>query len=206
MSQIVHDLAPGAKLAFATANGGVTTMADNIRSLRNAHGSSVIVDDVTYFVEPMFQDGLDRRTLRVEDQRQLVTGAGVAETAPGPVEHTVQDGHERPTADQVEQVLVDALERLSGRTRPNGLGTHQAAGECHDERRRHPFATDVGHGDAKGILAKRDEVEKTYIAAAREVGELLLQEGAIPQAWMYLRTIREPQKIAAAIETRGVLR
>ena len=57
MSQIVHDLAPGAKLAFATANGGVTTMADNIRSLRNAHGSSVIVDDVTYFVEPMFQDG-----------------------------------------------------------------------------------------------------------------------------------------------------
>src|SRR5438094_236199 len=57
MSQIVHDLAPGARLAFATANGGVTTMADNIRSLRNAHGSSVIVDDVTYFVEPMFQDG-----------------------------------------------------------------------------------------------------------------------------------------------------
>lgn len=46
---------------------------------------------------------------------------------------------------------------------------------------------------------KRDEFEKTYVAAAREVGELLLSEKNIPQAWMYLRTIREPQKVADAI-------
>lgn len=46
---------------------------------------------------------------------------------------------------------------------------------------------------------KRDEFEKTYVAAAREVGELLLQENSIPQAWMYLRSIREPQKVADAI-------
>lgn len=47
---------------------------------------------------------------------------------------------------------------------------------------------------------KRDEFEKAYIAAAREVGELFLKEGSIPQAWLYLRTIREPQKIAEAID------
>ena len=72
MSQIVHDLAPGAKLAFATAFGGVTSFADNIRSLRNTHGSSVIVDDITYFVEPMFQDG--PVSVAVND----VVGAGAA--------------------------------------------------------------------------------------------------------------------------------
>src|SRR6185369_10304952 len=40
---------------------------------------------------------------------------------------------------------------------------------------------------------KRDEFEKAYVAAAREVGESLLKENAIGQAWMYLRTIRETQ-------------
>jgi hypothetical protein len=57
MLQLVHDVAPGASLAFATANGGQQTFADNIQNLANA-GCSVIVDDVSYFAEPMFQDGI----------------------------------------------------------------------------------------------------------------------------------------------------
>jgi hypothetical protein len=57
MLQIVHDVAPGASLAFATANGGQANFANNIIALRNA-GSHVIVDDVIYFAEPMFQDGI----------------------------------------------------------------------------------------------------------------------------------------------------
>jgi hypothetical protein len=56
MLQIVHDLAPGANLAFATASTGSTAFATNIRRLE-AIGSKVIVDDVTYFEEPFFQDG-----------------------------------------------------------------------------------------------------------------------------------------------------
>jgi len=56
MAQIVHDLAPGASLAFATANGGEVAFANNIRALQAA-GSKVIVDDVGYFAEPMYQDG-----------------------------------------------------------------------------------------------------------------------------------------------------
>ena len=56
MTQIVHDLAPGATLAFATANGGEAIFAQHIRDLQAA-GAKVIVDDVGYFAEPMYQDG-----------------------------------------------------------------------------------------------------------------------------------------------------
>src|SRR4051794_9749398 len=56
MLQIVHDLAPKARLAFATANDGPDALADNIRALRAA-GADVLVDDVLYFGESPFQDG-----------------------------------------------------------------------------------------------------------------------------------------------------
>jgi hypothetical protein len=56
MSQIVHDLAPGAKLAFASAFNGEEAFADNINALKEA-GAKVIADDVFYFEEPFFQDG-----------------------------------------------------------------------------------------------------------------------------------------------------
>jgi len=56
MAQIVHDLAPGATLAFATAFTGLTSFADNIRAL-SAAGARVIVDDVIYLEEPFFQEG-----------------------------------------------------------------------------------------------------------------------------------------------------
>src|SRR5262249_26455388 len=56
MLEIIHDLAPGAQLFFATAFGGITSLAQNIRALRAA-GCDIIVDDVFYFVETPFQDG-----------------------------------------------------------------------------------------------------------------------------------------------------
>jgi hypothetical protein len=42
--------------------------------------------------------------------------------------------------------------------------------------------------------------EERYIAAAREIGEMLLAEGRIPDAWMYFRQIREPGPIRAALD------
>jgi hypothetical protein len=63
MAQIVHDLAPGANLAFATAfTPDVFGFADNIRELAKPVASGgaeadVIVDDVLYFEEPFFQEG-----------------------------------------------------------------------------------------------------------------------------------------------------
>jgi len=56
MLEIVHDMAPGASLYFATAFGGVAQFATNIINLRTA-GCDIIVDDVTYFNEGAFQDG-----------------------------------------------------------------------------------------------------------------------------------------------------
>ncbi|MBV9442053.1 MAG: S8 family serine peptidase [Acidobacteriaceae bacterium] len=57
MMEIVHDLAPGAKLFFATALGGQANFGNNIRTLRFTYGCDVIVDDFTYFAEGVFQDG-----------------------------------------------------------------------------------------------------------------------------------------------------
>ncbi len=56
MLEIVHDLAPGATLWFATAFAGQAQFAANIAALQAA-GCDVIVDDVFYFAEPTFQDG-----------------------------------------------------------------------------------------------------------------------------------------------------
>ena len=56
--EIIHDMAPGADLFFATGTSGfLQDFADNIEALATA-GCDVIVDDVLYFSEPVFQDGL----------------------------------------------------------------------------------------------------------------------------------------------------
>ncbi|MEJ7737987.1 MAG: choice-of-anchor Q domain-containing protein [Chitinophagaceae bacterium] len=58
MLQIVHDLAPKAQLFFATAFISDASFADNILALRNApYNCDIIIDDIFYFNEPVFQDG-----------------------------------------------------------------------------------------------------------------------------------------------------
>ena len=70
MLQIVHDVAPGADLMFATAFTGQAGFANNILNLAAA-GADVIVDDVIFFAEPMFQDGIIAQAV------DIVVGAGV---------------------------------------------------------------------------------------------------------------------------------
>ena len=55
MLEIIHDLAPGAQLYFATAFNGQASFAQNILDLRAA-GCDIIVDDVFYRSESVFQD------------------------------------------------------------------------------------------------------------------------------------------------------
>jgi subtilisin-like proprotein convertase family protein len=57
MLEIVHDMAPGAKLFFATAFNSIESFADNIRALRAA-GCDIIVDDIIYFAESPFHDDI----------------------------------------------------------------------------------------------------------------------------------------------------
>ena len=58
MLQLIHDLAPGANLAFHTAFQGEVDFANGILELQNDGNCQVIVDDVIYFSEPFFQDGI----------------------------------------------------------------------------------------------------------------------------------------------------
>lgn len=58
MLEIIHDVAPNAELGFATAFRGDASFAENIRALRFDAGCDIIVDDVVYFAEPYFQDGI----------------------------------------------------------------------------------------------------------------------------------------------------
>jgi hypothetical protein len=72
MLQIVHDVAPGSPLAFATGNISESGFATNIQNLANA-GSKVIVDDLTYFDEPFFQPGIVAQAVN-----NVVTNNGVS--------------------------------------------------------------------------------------------------------------------------------
>ncbi len=75
MLQLAHDIAPGAELAFASGfNEGVFGMASNMLRLakpvaESGGGADVVVDDLLYLNEPMFQQGpIDRAaaTLRAD--------------------------------------------------------------------------------------------------------------------------------------------
>ncbi len=57
MLQVVHDVAPGASLAFHTASVTEADFANGITALARA-GAKVIADDVGYLDEPFFQDGI----------------------------------------------------------------------------------------------------------------------------------------------------
>lgn len=76
MLEIVHDVAPGAALAFY----GPDTSADMVVAINSlaAAGSRVIVDDLSYFSEPKFQDGMVAHTIRqfARDGRVYAGSAG----------------------------------------------------------------------------------------------------------------------------------
>ncbi|MCC9604606.1 GEVED domain-containing protein [Blastopirellula sp. JC732] len=77
MLQLVHDVAPGAELAFTTAFTGKAGFAQGIYNLAAA-GANVIVDDVGYASEPWFSDGMIARAADAVVQNNVAyfTSAG----------------------------------------------------------------------------------------------------------------------------------
>ncbi len=80
MMQVVHDMVPKARLGFATANTGEAGFSNNIRALAAISGATgivsgfkadIVVDDVIYFAEPFFSDGI------IAQGVNTVTNAGV---------------------------------------------------------------------------------------------------------------------------------
>jgi hypothetical protein len=77
MMQIVHDIAPGASLAFYTAFNSAQDFANGILQLAAA-GCKVICDDVSYFDEPFFQNGVVAQAIQTVEAQGVtyVTAAG----------------------------------------------------------------------------------------------------------------------------------
>ena len=71
MLQIIHDVAPKAKLAFRTGFLTPGDFAQGIRQLADS-ACNVIVDDITFITEPFFRQGV------VEKSIQAVTANGVS--------------------------------------------------------------------------------------------------------------------------------
>ncbi|MGH8576785.1 MAG: S8 family serine peptidase [Gammaproteobacteria bacterium] len=71
MMEIVHDVAPGASQIFHTAFEGQANFAQGIIDLANA-GAKVINDDIIFFAEPFYQDGI------VAQAVNTVKGMGVS--------------------------------------------------------------------------------------------------------------------------------
>jgi hypothetical protein len=114
MAQIVHDLAPGAHLAFATAFLGEYAFAHYIKQLYGVAGATVIVDDVTYFDEPFWQRG------PIGDAVAYVTSRGTTYVSSAGNENLVVQGHD-----------VGSYE--APKFRPTSCPPVQPAGSvCHD--------------------------------------------------------------------------
>ncbi len=86
MMQLIMDVAPGASQAFNTAFTGEAGFAAGITALSAI--SDVIVDDVGYFAEPMFQDGIIAQAVDVA----VATGDAYFSSAG----NANRDGYEAP--------------------------------------------------------------------------------------------------------------
>jgi subtilisin-like proprotein convertase family protein len=111
MLEIIHDLAPNAKLGFATAFISEESFAQNILDLRSQAHCDIIVDDVIYFHESPFQDGL------VAQSVNTVTADGAFYFSSAGNEGNKIDG----TAGNYEGDFVNS-----------GRGVGKFAGQAHD--------------------------------------------------------------------------
>ncbi len=112
LAELVHDLAPGAGIMFHSAYDSMAAMAEGIDQLR-ACGADVIVDDVLYLDEPMFQDGI------IASAAQRAVDAGVVYFAAA--------GNESRYG--VDEFYVDAIPALDNTLiPPNGFDFHDFGG------------------------------------------------------------------------------
>lgn len=91
--EIVHDLAPGAVGLFSGALEGQLAFVDAVRCL-TAAGARVIVDDLVYFDEPYFEDGMLGAVVR----EAVASGVSFHSAAGNDAQSNLVDGF-RPAGD-----------------------------------------------------------------------------------------------------------
>ncbi|MEP6884865.1 MAG: S8 family serine peptidase [Gammaproteobacteria bacterium] len=93
--QILHDEAPGSSLAFHTANNSEPDFAQGIIDLMKV-GATVIVDDVLYYDEPMFQDGIVAQAVDMVKKHGVAyfssAGNEARQSYEAPFRHSHSDG------------------------------------------------------------------------------------------------------------------
>ncbi len=108
MAELIYDMAPGAALAFHTAEPDYFRLAAGIAALRKA-GCTITTDDYTYFDEPWFMDG----PVSLEITRNV--GAGVP--------HFTCSGNSRDTATRRNYSDINPSADEQGAA-PTGLDIH----------------------------------------------------------------------------------
>ena len=182
MLQIVHDVAPAAQLFFATADVSEADFASNILALRNApNNCDIIIDDVVYFDEPVFQDGI------VAAGREHRHGVRRALLFVRRQRGQPREGHERRLRRRLQRrrlARVRVPRRRQGRDDPQLRHGRLADQRGRDhrprctvhaelvrsggrvEQRLRPFPREL-RGDGQGLLHERPERHAARVRADR---------------------------------------
>ncbi len=108
MLQIVHAVAPGASLAFYTGDNSEADFANGIRALASA-GAKVIADDLGYYDEPFFQDGLVAQAIDTVESQGVAyfTAAGNDQETPSYMNSTPSFGTLSSSAPNAGEYLLN---------------------------------------------------------------------------------------------------
>lgn len=125
LGELIHDLAPGADILFRTVGIGEADFADGFDELRTC-GATVVVDDVRFLSEPMFQDGLVAQAA----QRAVAAGVPVFSAAGNQAGFGVEQTFTDPDAASEQADLPTGIDfndfgdgtRFASMTIPAGCG------------------------------------------------------------------------------------
>ena len=112
--EIVHDLAPGAVLRFASGVSSALAFVDAVACLRDA-GARVVVDDLVFVGEPTFEDGPVARAVRAA----VVAGISY-HTVAGNLAQQHWEGPYRPSPNTAYHDFTGGVDNLNAVAVPAG--------------------------------------------------------------------------------------